>query len=509
MELLKKLNNYRLRNKISQQNLAKKLKVAYSTVNRWLTRKTTPNDMQKYNIEETLNALTKKQSLNTKTITKEKEYPIRERIKNLKIKEQLAMYEIDINNTIPKNNTPLVIIGDVMDALKKIPSESISCIVTSPPYWNLRDYYIEGQIGRERTPEEYINKLTEISYELLRVLKKDGAYFLNIGDTYIDKGLQLIPQRLAYRMISDVQTIGKNKKKIGWLLRNQIIWHKPNHMPSPVKSRFTNTYEVIYFFSRNDWEKDLYFDIDSLRIPYKSSQENNPDFPKYLGEEEYKKIIPIIEDKNKSTKYNGKFKGNERNIGASPGGRQSITGINYIKKRKVELPREVICDYLRKWRKTRNISAEEIDKILGYKHTAGHWFRKDAGGSLPTPDDWKKLKKILNFDDKYDTQMTEMHYVLQTIDYHPKGKNPGDIWEIKTAKLPNRPHFSVFPEELPRKAILSCCPSDGIALDPFAGSGTTGKVAKELNRKSILIELQSDFVKLIQERCGEISKIFV
>ena len=92
---------------------------------------------------------------------------------------------------LPQDNTPIVLLGDVIQGLKKIPSKSISCIVTSPPYWNLREYYVSGQIGREKTPEEYIAKLVEVSKELLRILKKDGAYFLNIGDTYIDKGLHI------------------------------------------------------------------------------------------------------------------------------------------------------------------------------------------------------------------------------------------------------------------------------------------------------------------------------
>lgn len=410
---------------------------------------------------------------------------------------------------LPRDNTPLVLIGDVIECLKKIPSESISCIVTSPPYWNQRDYYVIGQIGREKSSEEYINKLTGISKELLRILKKDGAYFLNIGDTYIDKGLQMIPQRLAYKMVNEVKLLIKNKR-IGWLLRNQIIWHKPNHMPSPVKSRFTNTYEPIYFFTRDDWEKEAYFDIDSIRIPYKSQQEeNNFDLPKHLSEDEYRKLLPVIKEKNKKLEYTGKFKGHEKNVGASPGGRSSITGIKYIKKRKVELSQEVICGYLKKWRIKSGISVKDIDTKLSYAHTAGHWFRKDAGGSLPTPEDWIRLKKILKFDDKYDKEMTEIHYVLQVIEKHPKGKNPGDLWEIKTAKLPNKPHFSVFPEELPKRAILACCPIDGIALDPFAGSGTTGKVAKDLNRKSILIELQPQFLKIIKERCGEIKEVYI
>ncbi|MEW6096431.1 MAG: DNA methyltransferase [bacterium] len=429
---------------------------------------------------------------------------------------------------LPQDNTPLVLLGDVMQGLKRIPSESVSCIVTSPPYWNLRDYYISGQIGQEKTPEEYITKMVEISNELLRVLKKDGAYFLNIGDTYIDKGLQMIPQRVAYRMISEIKIIGKNKKKIGWLLRNQIIWHKPNHMPSPVKTRYTNTYEPIYFFTRDDWEKEVYFNVDAVRIPYRSKEEKNETnqlslelkdlrlcklgensnlgFPEVLSEEDYKKLLPQIEEKNKELNYNGKFKGHETNVGASPGGRSSITGIKYVKKRKVELPQNIICDYLRKWREKKGISIKEIDEKLGYAYTSGHWFRKDAGGSLPTPQDWIKLKEILEFDDKYDKEMTEMQYVLQAIREHPNGKNPGDLWEIKCAKL-EKAHFSVFPEEIPKNAISVCCPSDGIVLDPFAGSGTTGKVARELNRKSILIELQPKFLEIIKERCGNIEVI--
>lgn len=408
---------------------------------------------------------------------------------------------------IPPDTVPLVLLGDVLHWLNKIPSESISCIVTSPPYWNLRDYYIEGQIGQEKTPDEYIDKLLEVSKELLRILKKDGAYFLNIGDTYVDKGLQMIPQRLAYRMTNEIKILGKNRRKIGWLLRNQIIWYKPDHMPSPAKTRFTNTYEPIFFFTRDDWEKEVYFDLDKIRVPYKSDWEDKSiGLPDELSEEEYKNLLPEIEKKNRELGYDGKFKGHEGNIGASPGGRASVTGINYVKKRKTELPQEVICDYLREWRRKRGIPVKEIDRKLSYAHTAGHWFRKDAGGSLPTPEDWLNLKKLLGFDNKYDREMTETHYVLQVIRKHPNGKNPGDLWEMKTAKFNNN-HFAVFPEELPRKVILSCCPPDGVVLDPFAGSGTTAKVSLELGRKSIMIELQPEFAAIIKERCGEIREI--
>ena len=101
-------------------------------------------------------------------------------------------------------------------------------------------------------------------------------------------------------------------------------------MPSPVKSRFSNTYEPIYFFTRDDWEKEVYFDIDAIRIPYKSNESDiQINFPEYLSIEEYEKLIPEINKFNKQIKYNGKFLGNEKNVGASPGGRASIIGIKY------------------------------------------------------------------------------------------------------------------------------------------------------------------------------------
>ena len=162
---------------------------------------------------------------------------------------------------LPKTITPLVIIDNTTEAVKRIPDKSISVIVTSPPYWNLKDYYNKNQIGAEKKPEEYVKKLLFIFNSFLRILKDDGTFFLNIGDSYANQSLQMIPQRIAIGM-----------QEQGWLIRNQIIWHKPNAMPSPVKNRFSNSYEFIYFFSKNDWEKQIYFDLDSVRIPHKTTQ---------------------------------------------------------------------------------------------------------------------------------------------------------------------------------------------------------------------------------------------
>ncbi len=166
-----------------------------------------------------------------------------------------------------------------------------------------------------------------------------------------------------------------------------------------------------------------------------------------------------------------------------------------------ELKFEIIR-YLRKKREEIKITSKEVDEHFGYKDTAGHWFRLDeSSSSLPKPEDWPKFKKLLNLDDKYDKLMIEQHYVLQTVKQDPHEKNLGDMWQIPTAKLKDS-HFAVFPEEIPRRAIKACCPPEGIVLDPFAGSGTTGKVAMELGRKSILIELNPNYIEIIKKRCN-------
>ena len=162
--------------------------------------------------------------------------------------------------------------GDSLTRLKDIDSESINCIVTSPPYWALRDYKTEGQIGIEKTIDEYINNLIKVFDECKRVLKKTGTCWVVLGDTYAgtghkgdykdpkyengrngqeialnnkiegikDKSLCMIPQRFAIRMVD-----------YGWICRCIPIWQKPNCMPSSAKDRFTVDYEFIHFFTKS------------------------------------------------------------------------------------------------------------------------------------------------------------------------------------------------------------------------------------------------------------------
>lgn len=131
--------------------------------------------------------------------------------------------------------------GDCLEKLNDIDSKSIDCVITSPPYWQLRDYKVNGQIGLESTVNEYITKLCDIFDQVKRVLKSAGTCFVNLGDTYgNDKCLCCVPDRFKIEMIDR-----------GWICRNEIIWHKPNVMPSSVNDRLTVDYEKVFFFVKS------------------------------------------------------------------------------------------------------------------------------------------------------------------------------------------------------------------------------------------------------------------
>lgn len=139
--------------------------------------------------------------------------------------------------------------GDALEKIKSLKDKSVDCIVTSPPYWQLRDYGVVGQLGLEDTVEEYIEKLLKIFNECWRALKDTGTVFINMGDIYSSskyisirrKSRMMIPEKIAIAMIEK-----------GWILRNEIIWHKPNVVPEAVQDRFTNDFEKIYFFTKSE-----------------------------------------------------------------------------------------------------------------------------------------------------------------------------------------------------------------------------------------------------------------
>ena len=152
---------------------------------------------------------------------------------------------------------PEVIEGDVRKVLKTINNESVQCVVTSPPYWGLRDYGSEGQLGLEETPEEYVENMVSVFQEVKRVLRKDGTVWLNLGDSFMNKNLVGIPWRVALALQAD-----------GWYLRSDIIWNKLVVMPEPVKDRPTKCHEYIFLLTKS---AKYYYDYEAIKEPVQDS----------------------------------------------------------------------------------------------------------------------------------------------------------------------------------------------------------------------------------------------
>jgi DNA modification methylase len=144
--------------------------------------------------------------------------------------------------------------GDCLAVLKTLSDQTVHCCVTSPPYWGLRDYGVEGQLGLEETPALYVEKMVLLFREVMRVLRDDGTLWLNLGDSYgVRKQLIGIPWRVAFALQED-----------GWYLRQDIIWEKPNCLPESVTDRCTKSHEYIFILSKSP---QYYFDTEVMQEP--------------------------------------------------------------------------------------------------------------------------------------------------------------------------------------------------------------------------------------------------
>ena len=182
-----------------------------------------------------------------------------------------------------------IMLGDALEQLKTLPDGSVHCCVTSPPYYGLRDYGVAGQIGLEETPEAYVAKLVDVFREVRRVLRDDGTLWVNLGDSYAAGGGTGKPGPNAtvgntlsgcqYRALTPVGLASKNLLGIpwrvafalqadGWILRQDIIWHKPNPMPESVKDRCTKAHEYLFLLAK---KPRYWFDANAIREPQKES----------------------------------------------------------------------------------------------------------------------------------------------------------------------------------------------------------------------------------------------
>jgi site-specific DNA-methyltransferase (cytosine-N4-specific) len=304
--------------------------------------------------------------------------------------------------------------GDAQSMLQLLPTESIDCVVTSPPYWMLRDYGTLGQLGHEPTFEAYIERLCVIFDEVKRVLKKEGTCWVNLGDTYggsskgrsskgVTKGPNsLLPDDLSYLpKVNHVR--GRYSKCLlqipsrfaiamierGWILRNELIWWKPNCKPESVKDRFTVDFEKLFFFVKS---------------------------PRYYFDQQFEPL-----------KDPGRLK---RGLGKQTSSKKYQYGTNWAA----------------------SINPKTVD--ASFKRT------------------------------------------LQ------KGRNKRAVWSITTRPFAGN-HFAVYPPALIETPIKAGCPVGGVVLDPFMGSGTTGVVAKHLQRNFIGIESNPAYVQLANDRLKE------
>jgi DNA modification methylase len=312
--------------------------------------------------------------------------------------------------------------GDVTEQLKTLPDCSVQCVVTSPPYYGLRNYGIDGQIGMENTPELFVAKIVEVFREVRRVLRDDGTLWLNFGDSYCgswgnsgrrpeldntpseqrEKNTEYFNRggwdERRERPASSYNIPGYKPKDLfgipwmvafalradGWYLRSDIIWSKPNPMPESVTDRPTKAHEYVFLLTK---KAKYYYDADAVRE--EPEQTPKADINNYGG-------VGFTDHKN--------------------------------------------------------------DLTMGMSQ-------------------YKQTPRVT----------------------HPAGRNRRTVWEIATQPTPEA-HFATFPEALVEPCIKAGSKIGDIILDPFGGSGTTAKVARDLKRSCILIELNPAYVKIMKNK---------
>jgi DNA modification methylase len=406
-----------------------------------------------------------------------------------------------------------IIEGDVLDGLRTLPDNSVQCCITSPPYYGLRNYGVDGQIGLEETPEKFVQKITEVFREVRRVLRDDGTLWLNFGDSYSgsmstkgavvnknslsagtgqddgyrDKPMGIVPGLKPKDMIGIPWRVAFALQADGWYLRSDIIWAKPNPMPESVTDRPTKAHEYIFLLTKS---ARYYYDADAIREDATTIE--NPPFgiDRARG---YDGKLNL--DENAPAQF--KRRENKQDQTGNP----TYTGFNDRYAAKM---------------------ARNGTNIPGHSGN----FKADG-----TP-------------------------ICDGIT-----RNARTVWTITTQARPEA-HFATFPDEIPRRCIKAgtseygCCPKCGkpwerivessnpehtkaigtgvdcdegtkgkagtlitrtigwrpgcscdagdpvpcVVLDPFMGSGTVAVIARELNRSSVGCELNPEYVKIIRKR---------
>ena len=391
----------------------------------------------------------------------------------------------------------MILHGDVLDMLKTLDSESVHCCVTSPPYWGLRDYGVEGQLGLEKTPQEYIAKMVEVFREVRRVLRSDGTAWLNIGDSYAgswgnsghrpeldntpsyqrDKNCEYLPRggwdNRRDRPASSYRIEGIKAKDLclipfrlaialqedGWWVRSDIIWSKKNPMPESVRDRPTKAHEYVFLLAK---AQRYYFDADAVREAageWSSAQGFSADGQARRGE----------------------AVGHRNGKGDHPTQMQSGRNIRTVWTIPTQPTPEAHFATFPEALIVPCIKAGTSEK--GCCPECGSPWERVIEREGKTSREWQKERGL----------GTKGNDVLMGI----QGKS------IKGGRPPD-PIYNTLGWQPTCNHNLEPIPCT--VLDPFFGSGTTGIVAKKLNRKWIGIELNAEYIKIAEKRiekeCG-------
>lgn len=331
--------------------------------------------------------------------------------------------------------------GNALDILKSFPSESVNCVITSPPYWGLREYDITAvdaseTIGNELHYQEYVASLTAVFSQVKRVLKNEGSLWLNLGDKYKNKELMGMPWRVALSLIDSG----------GWILRNDVIWDQMKGTQS-CKDRLRDVYEHIFHFVKC---RKYYYDADQIRIK------------------------PVRMPK----KYKGEL--------------LSATGVSGKKYRKQIEESAALSE---EEKANANKALDEVLELLANGEIVD--FRMTIRG----------VQRAFHSDN---THISGRAKELETKGFYfikmgGNGHIPSDIWRIAPEDTWRKDeHYAVFPEDLLVNPILATCPSDGIVLDPFSGTGSTVAAATKLSRRSIGIDLSEPYNQTAEKRIKSI-----
>lgn len=317
-------------------------------------------------------------------------------------------------------------------------------MVTSPPYWGLRDYGIERQLGLERTPEEYVVRLVEVFREVWRVLRDDGTVWLNLGDCYANDGKcggetggkQAYLDEVNRRRVGCEKRItGLKPKNLvgipwrvalalqadGWYLRSDIIWHKPNSMPESVKDRPTRAHEYVFLLSKSE---RYAYDYEAVRV--------------------------VAQESSVMRQQRGSMPNPRRGEQTTgpPSARDRGEGTIQM-------------------------------RPLGSEKQRGH-SRRHSG-----------------FNNRWDNMSKE--------DQCEFGRNLRDVWTIPPAQSPEA-HFAVFPEALVEPCVLAGSAHGDVVLDPFGGTGTTVRVAQRLGRKGVALELSAEYCEMARDKTWQTAR---